>query len=309
MMTAWPTPYTMSWPISGSQAAPPLVPPSVQTLQSIRELLDARGLSPRKSLGQNFLIDHNLIRKLVDASGVGPGDRVLEVGPGTGALTDELLARGCRVIACELDRGLAELLRDRLHDPQTAINAPPQATFTLIEGDCLESKRELARPVAEALGGAPFRLVANLPYGAATPLLLALLIDHPQCTSMHVTIQREVADRLMASPSTKEYGPISIVAQALCEARRLANLPPECFWPRPDVTSAMVSLTRLPVPTAENPRALAEFCQRMFARRRKQLGSALGRDFAWPTGIRPENRIEELSVPQVVALCAGAGSL
>jgi len=282
---------------------------TLQTLHSIKELLASRGLSPRKSLGQNFLIDHNLIRKLVDASGVHSGDLVLEVGPGTGALTDELLARGCRVIACELDRGLAELLRERLADPQRALNAPPSATFTLIEGDCLESKRELARPVAAAVAGEPFTLVANLPYGAATPLMLALLIHHPQCGSMHVTIQREVADRLGASPSTKDYGPISIVAQALCRVERVATLPPECFWPRPDVTSAMVSLTRLPEPATSQPGKLADFCQAAFSKRRKQLGSTLGRGYPWPPGIRPENRIEELSVAQVVALAAAADSL
>src|SRR6186713_2406397 len=110
----------------------------MQTLAQIRELLESRGLAPRKSLGQNFLIDHNLIRKLVDASGAAAGDLVLEVGPGTGALTEELLDRGCRVIACELDRGLAELLRERF-----AATAG-SGRFTLIEGDCLASKRALA---------------------------------------------------------------------------------------------------------------------------------------------------------------------
>lgn len=283
----------------------------MQTLQSICEMLAARGLSPRKSLGQNFLIDHNLIRKLVDDAGVGAGDLVLEVGPGTGALTEELLARGCRVVACELDRGLAQLLRERLADPQKLLSPapPPQASFTLIEGDCLESKRELSREVAAALAGQDFRLVSNLPYGAATPLMLALLVGHPGCTSMHVTIQREVADRLCAGPSTKDYGPVSIVVQALCEVERIAVLPPECFWPRPEVTSAMVGLRRLAHPRTANPRQLAEVCQKLFARRRKQLGSTLGRGFPWPAGVKPENRIEELSVDQAVALAAAAGSL
>ena len=284
---------------------------SVQTLQTIRELLDSRGLSPRKSFGQNFLIDHNLIRKLVDDAGVGTGDLVLEVGPGTGALTEELLTRGCRVVACELDRGLAELLRERLTDPaKTLVPPPPPGTsFTLIEGDCLESKREVSRELARVLAGQPFRLVANLPYGAATPLMLALLVDHPECGSMHVTIQKEVADRLAAGPSSKEYGPISIVAQALCKVERIAALPPECFWPRPDVTSAMVSLRRLETPLTRDAKRLAGVCQKLFASRRKQLGSTLGRGFSWPPGVKPENRIEELSVAQAVALAAAADSL
>lgn len=283
----------------------------MQTLAYIRQLLESRGLSPRKNLGQNFLIDHNLIRRLVDDSGVRAGELVLEVGPGTGALTDELLSRGCRVVACELDRGLADLLRERLSDPRKTLDPvpPAAASFTLIEGDCLESKRELSREVASALRNEPFRLVANLPYGAATPLMLALMTRHPECHSMHVTIQREVADRLLAGPSTKEYGPISIVAQALGEPKRVATLPPECFWPRPDVTSAMLSWRRKQRPATNDAAHLAEVCQRLFANRRKQLGSVLGRDFAWPTGVKPENRIEELSVEQAVALADAVGSL
>lgn len=299
MKMAWPTRSAACW----------MGPGSLQTLQTIRELLESRGLSPRKSLGQNFLIDHNLIRKLVDAAGLKPGDLVLEVGPGTGALTDELLVRGCQVIACEMDQGLAALLRERLADPRKELGAPASARFTLVEGDCLESKKQLSHAVIAALAGQPFKLVANLPYGAATPLMMTLLIDHPACGSMHVTIQREVADRLAAAHGTKEYGPISIVAQALCEVKRVASLPPECFWPRPDVTSAMISLFRLHKPLTNDPGKLGAFCQQVFSKRRKQLGSTLGRDTAWPEGVRPENRIEELSVDRVVALCAAVASL
>jgi 16S rRNA (adenine1518-N6/adenine1519-N6)-dimethyltransferase len=281
----------------------------VQTLAQIRDLLESRGLAPRKSLGQNFLIDHNLIRKLVDAAGVRPGEVVLEVGPGTGALTDELLSRGCRVVACELDRGLAALLRERLADPHAAVGAPPEAAFTLIEGDCLASKRSVSVEVVAALAGRPFRLVANLPYGAATPLMLALICDHPECSSMYVTIQREVADRLLARPRTREYGPISVLAQAMCVVERIAVLPPECFWPRPDIQSAMVSMVRRPDPVTGAPGRLADFCQRVFTQRRKQLGAVLGRQFDWPEGVRAENRIEELPVDRVVALCDAAASL
>lgn len=272
----------------------------MQTLAEIRELLESRGLAPRKSLGQNFLIDHNLIRKLVDAAGVRAGDLVLEIGPGTGALTEELLDRSAQVIAGELDRGLAQLLRDRFGG---------RPNFTLIEGDALASKRELAPEIAAALAGRPFRLVANLPYGAATPLMIALLIAHPECGSMHVTIQREVADRLLAGPSSKDYGTLGVVAQALARVERIATLPPECFWPRPEVTSAMVSVTRRPDPLTRDPGRLAEFCQRVFSKRRKQLGSVLGRDFPWPPGIRPENRVEELPVETIVALAGAADSL
>ncbi len=262
----------------------------VQTLTQIKEMLASRGLSPRHALGQNFLIDHNLIRKLVDASGVRAGDLVLEVGPGTGALTEELLARGCEVIACELDRGLAALLRERYPD------------LRLVEGDCLKSKKHLALPVVEALGRRSFRLVANLPYNAASPLLLALLMEHPECTGMYVTIQREVADRLLAKPGSEDYGALGVVAQAMAQAARIAVLSPECFWPRPEVTSAMVSLVCRSQPLTDDPRRLAEFCTRVFSKRRKQLGGVLGRETPWPAGVGPTQRAEELSVEQLIAL-------
>jgi 16S rRNA (adenine1518-N6/adenine1519-N6)-dimethyltransferase len=271
----------------------------MQTLSQIKELLAARGLAPRKSLGQNFLVDHNLIQKLVDAAGVRQGDLVLEVGPGTGTLTEELLARSCSVIAVELDRGLAQLLRERFG----------QQSFLLIEGDALAGKRAINEEARAALAGRPFTLVANLPYGAATPLMLALLVNHPECRGLFVTIQREVADRLLASPGTRDYGTISVVAQAMAEVSRVAVLPPECFWPRPDVTSSMATVVRRAQPFTDNPGRLADFCQRVFTQRRKQLGAVLGRDRAWPAGIRPDQRAEALSVEQFVALAAESGSL
>lgn len=276
----------------------------MQTLGQIRQLLDAHGLAPKKSLGQNFLIDHNLIRKLVDASGVsggasgvGPGNLVLEVGPGTGTLTEELLSRGCEVVACELDAGLAALNRERLGS-----HSEYGPRFTLIEGDCLENKRELSAAAVAALRGRPFTLVANLPYGAATPLMLTLLIDHPACAGLFVTIQREVADRLLAGPGSKDYGQIGVIAQALAQVRNIATLPRECFWPRPDVTSAMIGVTRRAEPLTSDGAGLAAFTQRIFAQRRKQLGGILGRDIPWPGGIEPTHRAEQLSVGQIVAL-------
>ena len=178
-------------------------------VKELREMLEQRGLSPRKSLGQNFLIDGNLVRKLVDASGAGRGDVVLEVGPGAGALTEELLDRGCKVVACELDEGLSDFLEDRFADRGEA--------FTLIRGDCLENKHTLNHDVRAQFDEAPFRLIANLPYGAATPLIMTLLLDHPTCMALWVTIQKEVADRLAAPPGIRDYGEIGVIAQALAD--------------------------------------------------------------------------------------------
>ena len=139
--------------------------------------------------------------------------------------------RGVRVIACELDTDLSRVLRETLGQ-----RFPD--TFTLIEGDCLDGKRAMNPAVVQALGDRPFRLVANLPYHAATPLMLILMSRHPACSGMFVTIQQEVVDRLAAQPGTKEFGAISVLAQALGKVDRIARLPPECFWPRPEVTSA-----------------------------------------------------------------------
>ena len=274
----------------------------MQTLSDIRTLLDSHGLAPKKSLGQNFLIDHNLIKKLVDAGGVKAGDLVLEVGPGTGTLTEELLSRGCEVIACELDTGLAALNRERLGG-----HSDFGSRFTLIEGDCLEGKRLLSADVRAALRGRPFSLVANLPYGAATPLMLTLLIDHPECRGMWVTIQREVADRLLARVGDDAYGQISVVADAAARVARVATLPRECFWPRPDVTSAMVSVVRREEARAPDLGSLAAFAQRVFNQRRKQLGGILGREIAWPPGISPEMRAEALDTEGLVSLWRAVG--
>lgn len=265
----------------------------MQTQTEIRELLAARGLAPRKALGQHFLVDHNLLARLVDAAGVGEGDLVLEVGPGTGTLTEELLARGSRVVAAELDPGLARLLRDRMGD---------ERRFTLVEGDCLESKRRLATPLLEALGDQPFAVVANLPYGCATPLMLTLLVDHPACRGLFVTVQREVADRLLAQPGTRDYGPLAVVARVTARCERLASLPPHCFWPRPEVESAMVAIRRLPRPGVNDLRGFAEFCSRLFGQRRKQLGAVLGDRDAWPEGVTRRARAEDLSLHQLIAL-------
>lgn len=275
----------------------------MQTLTQIRALLERAGHAPKKSLGQNFLTDHNLIHKLLDAANLQPGETVLEIGPGTGTLTEGLLGRGVQVIACELDTGLAQVLRETL-------GAEHPDRFTLIEGDCLANKRTMNTEVSAVLGERPFKLVANLPYHAATPLMMTLMTKHPGCTGMFVTIQSEVVDRLSGTPGTKAFGSISVVAQHLGKVERIARLPPECFWPRPEVTSAMMAWRRDPsVPT--DPAwwvRLADITQTLFQSRRKQLSKPAkqiaGTDIDWPEGVNPTDRIEDLSVPHMVALAA-----
>lgn len=273
-----------------------------QTLTEIRRILDERGLKPKHALGQNFLIDQNLVRKLVDDAGVGAGSVVLEIGPGTGTLTDELVGRGCVVIACELDAHLAAHLRERFAGA---------ASFTLIEGDCLARKRELEPRVVEAIGGREFSLVANLPYGAGTPVMMNLMTGFPACRGMWVTIQKEVGDRMLARPESVggDMGPLAVVAQLLGTPALVAKLPPECFWPRPEIDSVMLRWVRgttSNTPNIAEPTKFVEFVSELFAQRRKQLGSALKRlgiDAARAsTVIDPTMRAEQLTIQQFAEL-------
>ncbi len=265
----------------------------MQSISEIRALLAGRGLRPKKRLGQNFLHDKNQISRLVRAADLGPaaGPLVLEVGPGTGTLTEALLDAGAEVVACEIDDELAQIIEDRLAD-----------RVTLLRGDCLDRGRRLAAHVVDALAGRPFTLVANLPYGVASPLMVALLLDHPACRGQYVTIQREVADRLLASPGSKSYGPLGIIVQALADVERIGVVKPVCFWPEPAVTSAMVAIRPDPDRAPADPAAFARFVTSVFGKRRKQLGTIFGRDRAWPEGVTAEMRPETLTVAQLVEL-------
>ena len=262
----------------------------MQTLGEIRDILAEHGLHPKKALGQNFLHDQNQLRRLLVAAEVGEGDLVLEVGPGTGTLTESLLEAGCEVVACELDRDLAGVLHQRLGE-----------RITLVRADCLEDQRTLSGELDAALDGRPFKLVANLPYGAASPLM-SLLATRRDCRGQHVTIQREVADRLLAGPGSKAYGSLSIFVGAMATVKRVAVLPPGCFWPPPKVESAIISITPREEPLTEDPESFGRFLHSLFSRRRKQLGTIIGRDATFPEGVAATMRPEQLSVESLVAL-------
>ena len=300
----------------------------MQTLSQIRELLAQRGLRPKHRLGQNFLHDKNQITKLIDAADFQSGDLVLEIGPGTGTLTAALLERGASVIACEIDEGMAGIIEDLFAEHMTDDGAvggrrgrggggahSGGGSLVLIRGDALAKQRQLNPEIVRALADRPFKLIANLPYQIASPLMTTLLIDHPNCTGQFVTIQKEVADRLMAQPRTKEYGPLTIIVQALADVQRIGIVSPSCFWPPPEVTSAMVAI--LPSPSGrwvggagahslsepEARRGFARFITDLFTKRRKQLGTIFGRAKSdWPDGVTPDLRPEALSVERLVAL-------
>lgn len=257
-----------------------------QTLSEIRGLLAAAGLAPQHRLGQNFLVDLNLMRKLVDAAELDSRDTVLEVGPGTGSLTELLLVRGVRVVAVELDHGLCRVLRERLG---------AERRFTLIEGDALSSKHAVNPEVRARLRGAlcgaehggRLKLVANLPYQVATPLLIDLLCDELPFACLCATIQKEVADRLVAPCRSEAYGPASVVVQVTARVETIAALPPEAFWPRPQVHSSMLRLMPRTDTRARvgDPAAFARFVAGSFQQRRKVLRSVLRARVAKPEGL------------------------
>jgi 16S rRNA (adenine1518-N6/adenine1519-N6)-dimethyltransferase len=276
-----------------------------QTLSEIRAELDARGIRPKHRFGQNFLHDHNQLRRLVSAAAVAPGELVLEVGPGTGTLTETLLDAGCEVVACELDPDMAEIVRAR-NRHRLGVGA---GHVTVVEDDCLDGKHALSPALRAALGGRPFVLVANLPYQAATPLMATLLEHHPECRGQFVTIQREVADRLMAAPDTDAWGPIGVTMRMLAEVSMIAVLSPGCFWPAPKVTSAMVAIVPRRGPRPVEPWApFTAFVQQVFGRRRKQLGAILGRDAVAATGVDPVRRPETLTPDEWIRLYQALGA-
>ena len=263
----------------------------MQRLSEIKSLLAERGLRPRKRFGQNFLHDHNLLRRLVDDAGIVSGDLVLEIGPGTGTLTETLLDRGAEVVACELDEDLADIIYDRVGD-----------RIHLIRGDCLGRGRSLSSDIVDAIEGRRFKLVANLPYQIASPLMVELLLSHANCVGQWITIQDEVADRLLASPGSSGWGPLGIIVQWAGEVSRLAHLPPSCFWPSPSVTSAMISIRPRIREHDIDGVQFAQFITKLFSTRRKQLGGVLGRDRVVRAGIDPTWRCEQLSIVELETL-------
>jgi 16S rRNA (adenine1518-N6/adenine1519-N6)-dimethyltransferase len=237
-----------------------------QTKSQIQALLASVETEPRHRFGQNFMIDQNLVRIVAAAGEITAGDVVIEVGPGTGTLTEELLASPAdRVVAVEIDRDLAGMLRDRYAD---------HPRFQLIEGDALSGKHELnpelMRVIADR-GHQKVKLIANLPYNIASPLVIELLLAGVDL--LVFTVQKEVADRLRATMG-EDYGPLSVMAQMLSEVQVLRTLPPQAFWPAPKIDSALVRLIGKNQLGTDGPQ-FGRFVQKIFSFRRKTLRKAM----------------------------------
>jgi len=285
-----------------------------QTLGDIKALLAERGLYPKKKFGQNFLHDAHHMEAILAAAQLSPGDRVLEVGPGTGALTERLLDAGARVLAVEVDSDLEPILRERCGEDHAGPlphgrgslqdSDAGQRRFELIIGDALDAKHAIRAEVVERLRGEPFKLIANLPYQVASPLLANTATQLPTMRGAVVMVQREVADRLAAAPGGKNYGPLGVLIQAAFEVSRVGVLKPGSFWPAPKVDSAVVQLVRRSEPLCEDLASLSQTAGLLFGKRRKQLGGILGRDFPLPQGLEPTARPEVLTISQIAEIAA-----
>jgi 16S rRNA (adenine1518-N6/adenine1519-N6)-dimethyltransferase len=291
-----------------------------QTLSFLLRRFAQAGIRPRTNLGQHFLVDPNLQRLLVEAAELGPRDVVLEVGTGTGSMTVLLAPAAAAVVTAEIDARLFQLAGESL-------GALPNVRMLRL--DALRRKSqvdpELLAAVYSELDAAPgrqFKLVANLPYLIATPLLSNLLALPRPPQSMTVTIQKELADRITAAPGTKDYGALSVWIQSQCRVEIVRHLPPSVFWPRPKVSSSIVRLVldgRLRARIADLD-SFHSLLRALFAHRRKFLRSELAialRDRLGKSkidqllaglGVAPQVRAEQLDVDTLLALCQAIGN-
>ncbi|MDJ1016773.1 MAG: 16S rRNA (adenine(1518)-N(6)/adenine(1519)-N(6))-dimethyltransferase RsmA [Paracoccaceae bacterium] len=271
---------------------------AIDDLPPLRDVIQRHGLTARKSLGQNFLLDLNLTAKIARAAGDLTGADVLEVGPGPGGLTRGLLAEGARkVLAIEKDPRCLPAL-------QEIAEAFP-GRLEILEGDALEGD-------SLAHLNSPIRIVANLPYNVGTELLVRWLTPDawpPRWASLTLMFQREVAERIVAAPGSKAYGRLAVLAGWRCEARIVMDLPPEAFTPPPKVRSAVVHLTALPEPRFEaDAEVLQGVVARAFNQRRKMLRASLKglrpdiEDVLRGIGIDPTRRAETVSIEEFAAL-------
>lgn len=250
--------------------------------QNTIEILKKYNFNFQKKFGQNFLIDTHVLDKIIEAAGITKDDFVLEIGPGIGTMTQYLCENAREVVAVEIDKNLIPILSDTLsaYDNVTVINE-----------DIL--KLDLNQLAKERNGGRPIKVVANLPYYITTPIIMGLFENHVPLESITVMVQKEVAERMQVGPGTKDYGALSLAVQYYAKPEIAANVPPNCFMPRPNVGSAVIKLTchEKPPVEVEDEKLMFKVIRASFNQRRKTLQNGLNNS---PEIALPKEQIAEV---------------
>lgn len=240
--------------------------PTLGNPQNTIAVLQKYNFSFQKKFGQNFLIDTHVLDKIIASAEITKDDMVLEIGPGIGTMTQYLACAAGKVVAVEIDKTLIPILEDTLSEYDNV---------QIINQDVL--KVNLAKLAEEENGGKPIKVVANLPYYITTPIIMGLFENHVPVDSITVMVQKEVADRMQTGPGSKDYGALSLAVQYYAEPYIVANVPPNCFMPRPKVGSAVIRLTRhevMPVETKDE-KLMFSIIRASFNQRRKTLANGL----------------------------------
>lgn len=230
------------------------------------EILQKYNFNFQKKFGQNFLIDTHILEKIIDSAGITKDDCILEIGPGIGTMTQYLAESAREVVAVEIDKALIPILEDTLS---------AYDNVTVINDDIL--KVDINHIVEEHNGGRPVKVVANLPYYITTPIIMGLFEQNVPIESITIMVQKEVAERMQVGPGTKDYGALSLAVQYYASAKIVANVPPNCFIPKPNVGSAVIRLTRYEKPPVEveDEKFMFAVIRAAFNQRRKTLVNAL----------------------------------
>ena len=240
--------------------------PTLGNPQNTIEVLQKYNFVFQKKFGQNFLIDTHVLDKIIAAAEITKDDFVLEIGPGIGTMTQYLACAARKVVAVEIDKALIPILEDTLSDYDNA---------RVINNDVL--KVDIAKLAEEENGGKPIKVVANLPYYITTPIIMGLFENHVPIKSITVMVQKEVADRMQVGPGTKDYGALSLAVQYYAKPYIVANVPPNCFMPRPKVGSAVIRLERYEEPPVKvkDEKLMFRIIRASFNQRRKTLANGL----------------------------------
>ena len=267
------------------------------------DLVKKHGFKFTKSLGQNFLIDDNIVDKIVAGAGIGPGDKIIEVGPGIGTLTREMASRAQNLMAVEIDKNLIPILEDTLEDYDNV---------KIVNEDII--KADIRGLIDENLGGGPVKLVANLPYYITTPIIMRFLEENINVTDIVVMVQKEVAERMNAQPRGKDFGALSVAVQYYCDTEIVAKVPRHLFVPQPNVDSIVIALRVRPERKykVDDEDLYFKVVKAAFGQRRKTLLNSISsmgnlakdqvKEALEEAGIDPKRRGETLSLDEFAIL-------